>query len=272
MRRKWKIGIIFLIGFLLCSLPLVNNYIEVKQQESAISTYRNAVKHSPKNNLSKIYKKAKRYNDLLYQTQGSAISNDEILSDDNYNQSLDVSGTGIMGSLEIPKIDVDLPINHGTSDEALSNGVGHIQGTSLPVGGNNTHAVLSGHRGLPSSKLLVRLDEMKKGDYFFIRTCNKTLAYKIYNIKVVEPSDISTLKIEKNKDIVSLVTCTPYGLNTHRLVVTGKGVPYKENVYKSIDEGIPSIREILTNALPLIFLVVFVLLTVPDMIRRRKNS
>ena len=161
-----------------------------------------------------------------------------------------------MGSLEIPKIDVDLPINHGTSDEALSNGVGHIQGTSLPVGGNNTHAVLSGHRGLPSSKLLVRLDEMKKGDYFFIRTCNKTLAYKI----------------EKNKDIVSLVTCTPYGLNTHRLVVTGKRVPYEENVYKSIDEGIPSIREILTNALPLIFLVVFVVLTVPDIIRRRKNS
>ena len=144
--------------------------------------------------------------------------------------------------------------------------------TAIAVGGNNTHAVLSGHRGLPSSKLLVRLDEMKKGDYFFIRTCNKTLAYKIYNIKVVEPSDISTLKIEKNKDIVSLVTCTPYGLNTHRLVVTGKRVPYEENVYKSIDEGIPSIREILTNALPLIFLVVFVVLTVPDIIRRRKNS
>ena len=177
-----------------------------------------------------------------------------------------------MGIVEIPKIAIKLPIYHGTSDEALSNGVGHIQGTSLPVGGNNTHAVLSGHRGLPSSKLLVRLDEMKKGDYFFIRTCNKTLAYKIYNIKVVEPSDISTLKIEKNKDIVSLVTCTPYGLNTHRLVVTGKRVPYEENVYKSIDEGIPSIREILTNALPLIFLVVFVVLTVPDIIRRRKNS
>lgn len=190
MRRKWKVGIIFLIGFLLCSLPLVNNYMESKQQESAISTYQSAVKHSKKNNLKTIYKNAKKYNDLLYQTQGSAIANDEILSDENYNKSLDVSGTGIMGSLEIPKINVDLPINHGTSDEALSNGVGHIQGTSLPVGGNNTHAVLSGHRGLPSSKLLVRLDEMKKGDYFFIRTCNKTLAYKVYKIKVVEPTDM----------------------------------------------------------------------------------
>lgn len=255
MRKKWGTRVIFVIGFVLCCLPIIWNVIEQRHQSDAVATYQNAVSKKDDTKLQKIMDEAGKYNDMLYQTGGAIVDNSDtdILSDASYQKQLNISGNGTMGSLDIPKINVELPIYHGTDDTALSNGIGHLQGTSLPIGGENTHAVLTGHRGLPSSKLLIRLDEMEKGDLFFIRISDETLAYKVYKIQVVEPEDVSSLQIEAGKDLVTLVTCTPYGINTHRLLVTGKRVEYKKAQHDSIRQEIPSIREIIFFALPFLF-------------------
>ena len=255
MRKKWGTRVIFVIGFVLCCLPIIWNVIEQWHQFDAVATYQNAVSKKDDTKLQKIMDEAGKYNDMLYQTGGAIVDNSDtdILSDASYQKQLNISGNGTMGSLDIPKINVELPIYHGTDDTALSNGIGHLQGTSLPIGGENTHAVLTGHRGLPSSKLLIRLDEMEKGDLFFIRISDEILAYKVYKIQVVEPEDVSSLQIEAGKDLVTLVTCTPYGINTHRLLVTGKRVEYKKAQHDSIRQEIPSVREIIFFALPFLF-------------------
>lgn len=271
MKRKWGIRILFLVGFLLCCLPTAYSMIGRQHQKDAVATYQKKVEEAEKKDLEEILNKAKEYNDMLYQSRGAVVDgmDTDLLSDDSYNEMLDVSGNGIMGSLDIPKINVNLPIYHGTEEEALSNGVGHLKGTSLPTGGENTHCVLSGHRGLPSSKLLVRLDEMEKGDLFFIRICGETLAYRVYEIEVVEPDDASSLDIQAGEDEASIVTCTPYGINTHRLIVTGKRVQYKEAEYKQIESEMPSVRELLLTFLPLVFVAVAIILFIVD--RRRSR-
>ena len=164
-----------------------------------------------------------------------------------------------MGSMDIPKIGVELPIYHGTSEEVLSKGIGHLQGSSLPVGGESTHSILTGHRGLPQSKLLTRLDEMEKGDYFFFHVLNETLAYQVTEIQVVKPEEVSILKIQEGQDLASIITCTPYGLNTHRLIVTGKRVPYEAKKANSMGEELPSTRELVLTLLPVAFLLLFLM-------------
>lgn len=269
MKRKWGMRILFLIGFLLCCLPTAYGVIGRQHQKDAVATYQKKVEDAGEKDLEEILTKAKEYNDMLYQSGGAIVDgmDTDILSDERYNGMLDVSGTGIMGSLDIPKINVELPIYHGTGEEALSNGAGHLQGTSLPVGGENTHCVLSGHRGLPSSKLLVRLDEMEEGDLFFIRVCDETLAYRVCSMEVVEPTDVSSLAIRPGEDLVSIVTCTPYGINTHRLIVTGNRVEYKEAEYEQIEQEMPSARELFLTFLPVIFAIVVIVLYIMD--RRR---
>lgn len=270
MKNKWGRRVVFLIGFILCCLPIGWNIIEQRHQSDVVATYQKAAKNKTDTDLQKTIESAKKYNDMLFQSNGAIVDNADtgILSDESYQKQLDLSGTGVMGSLEIPKIDVELPIYHGTDKSALSNGVGHLQGTSLPVGGENTHSVLTGHRGLPSSKLLIRLDEMKKGDLFFIRVGKDTLAYKVCRIKVVEPNDTSSLEIESGKDFVTLVTCTPYGINTHRLLVTGERVEYKKSVHESIKQEMPSVRELVFYALPFVFGIIAIGLYIRD---RRKT-
>lgn len=255
MRKKWSTGVIFIIGFALCCLPIIWNVIEQRHQSDAVATYQNAVSKKDDTKLKEIMDNAAAYNDMLYQTGGAVVDNfdTEILSDESYEKQLNISGNGTMGSLDIPKINVELPIYHGTDDTVLSNGIGHLQGTSLPVGGANTHCVLTGHRGLPSSKLLIRLDEMVEGDLFFLRIGNETLAYKVNKIQIVEPEDVSGLQIEAGEDLVTLVTCTPYGINTHRLLVTGKRVEYKKAQHDEIKQELPSVRELIFFLLPFLF-------------------
>ena len=218
--------------------------------------------------MNSMIEEARKYNNLLYQSYGGVLESQNLLSNDVYYEQLDLTGTGIMGTLDIPKINVNLPIYHGTDEESLANGIGHLIGTSLPVGGENTHSAISGHRGLPSSKLLVRLDEIEMGDYFFIRVGKETLAYRVCDINVVDPEDTSSLEIESGKDLVSIITCTPYGLNTHRLIVTGTRVEYEQSSYEAIDTALPSGREILLTAAPFLFLVVIFIIVVID--RRKK--
>ena len=173
-----------------------------------------------------------------------------------------------MGSIEIPKINVDIPIYHGTSDEVLSTGVGHLQDSSLPVGGNNSRCILTGHRGLPNSKLFTRLDELEIDDLFFISTCGEVLAYRITDIKIMEPEEAEMLGILPEKDLCTLITCTPYGINTQRLVVTGERVPYEEVQYDNIEKNFPSFREIFFAALPFLFIVVGLI----SFFRRKKHE
>lgn len=257
MSRKWLLRIIFLAGFLLLLYPLISNMVHQRQQSDAVASYDSAVSNRSEEEIQEILNQATEYNNMLFQSNGAIVDNMDtsILSDESYNSLLN-QANGIMGSIEIPKIDVDLPIYHGTEDGVLSVGVGHIQGTSLPVGGENTHCVLSGHRGLPGSSLFTRLDEMKEGDLFFLSVMGETLAYKVYDIQVVDPDNTEVLEITAGKDDVSLVTCTPYGLNTHRLVVTGERVPYEESEYNSIGSELPSLRELLFIAIPFVLLAV----------------
>lgn len=257
MSRKWLLRIIFLAGFLLLLYPLISNMVHQRQQSDAVASYDSAVSNRSEEEIQEILNQATEYNNMLFQSNGAIVDNMDtsILSDESYNSLLN-QANGIMGSIEIPKIDVDLPVYHGTEDNVLSVGVGHIQGTSLPVGGENTHCVLSGHRGLPGSSLFTRLDEMKEGDLFFLSVMGETLAYKVYDIQVVDPDNTEVLEITAGKDDVSLVTCTPYGLNTHRLVVTGERVPYEESDYNSIGSELPSLRELLFIAIPFVLLAV----------------
>ena len=257
MSRKWLLRIIFLAGFLLLLYPLISNMVHQRQQSDAVASYDSAVSNRSEEEIQEILNQVTEYNNMLFQSNGAIIDNMDtsILSNESYNSLLN-QANGIMGSIEIPKIDVDLPVYHGTEDDVLSVGVGHIQGTSLPVGGENTHCVLSGHRGLPGSSLFTRLDEMKEGDLFFLSVMGETLAYKVYDIQVVDPDNTEVLEITAGKDDVSLVTCTPYGLNTHRLVVTGERVPYEESEYNSIGSELPSLRELLFIAIPFVLLAV----------------
>lgn len=164
-------------------------------------------------------------------TGGSAVSNqdDPASAKDQEYQSLLDAGAGVMGSVRIPKISVDLPIYHGTSEKALEAGAGHLYGTSLPVGGMNTHAVITGHRGLVAAPMFTRLDEMRDGDFFYIEVMGERLAYQVDSITVIEPDDASKMRVVPGQDRVTLLTCTPYGVNTHRLLVSGHrvSIPYQ---------------------------------------------
>ena len=185
---SWTVRILVIMGIGLCSVPLVSSIHSGIQQNNMISTYESEVKQTDKSKVKEQIQSAQKYNDMLFQTRGASVGNidTEILSDENYESILNLTGKGIMGSIEIPKIGVDLPIYHGTSDDVLSNGVGHLQNSSFPVGGENTRTVLTGHRGLPNAKLFTRLDELKKDDLFYIHVGNKTLAYQIYKIEIVK--------------------------------------------------------------------------------------
>ena len=262
--------IIFIIGFLICIYPLGSSIIESFYQREAIATYENAVNNIDRAELELEYNKAEEYNSALFNYKNNILNTNSIsvLGEESYNNILDM-GNGIMGSIEIPKINVNLPIYHGTSDEVLSVGVGHVYNSSLPIGGINTRSVLTGHRGLPNAKLFTRLDEIVEGDLFFVRIQDKTLAYKVNNIEVIEPEDIDAVNIIEGKDLVSLITCTPYGINTHRLVVTGERVHYEPSEYESIESNRMSNREILFASIPFIFLTLAVVLKLSD--KRRKE-
>lgn len=263
--------LLFIFGFLICTYPIISGIYERQQQHNTINTYAETVNKKDEKVLNDALLKAKEYNSMLFQIQGAYVGNikDDVLSDEQYEKALNITGQHIMGSIQIPKINVDLPIYHGTSDEVLSIGVGHLKTSSLPVGGNNTHSILTGHRGLPNSKLFTRLDELENGDLFYIDVCGETLAYQVFDIQVILPEELEKIRIDVDQDHVSLVTCTPYGINTHRLVVTGKRVPYKKATRDAIRSNSISLRELLFTVLPF-GIVTIVLLR--EIYRRRKEK
>ena len=271
--KKFR-NLLFWAGFLICIFPVISNIVERQRQADAVATYRQTMEKEDEKEIEEKWRQANEYNEMLFQAKGEIVEETE---EKKYEELLNIHGTDIMGSLEIPKIQVELPIYHGTEDEVLSNGIGHLEGTSLPIGGENTHSVLTGHRGLPSSKLLVRLDEMKIGDLFFIHTYKEVMAYKVEDIMVVKPEDTAWMEIKGEKDLVSLVTCTPFGINSHRLIVTGHRVDYKEKEYIKIKPQLPSVREIIVTVFPILFVVSIVVIEIKNRIqtyrrqRRRKR-
>lgn len=196
------------------------------------------------NLLNDEYFKALKYNENLFLG----------MEKEDYDTILNYASTQIMANIQIPVIDVDLAIYHGTSDEVLNRGIGHFEFSSLPSGGKNSHCILTGHRGLPNAKLFTRLDELKKKDRIYIHICKKTLTYEVVDCFVVEPEEILNMGIEKNRDLLSLVTCTPYGINTKRLVVQAKRI-YPKKQQKPRKSY--SIREVMFLIFPVIFLIIF---------------
>lgn len=261
----------FLIGLILCLYPLVSGIVQQQAQKDVVATYQQMIENSSSSSIEDTLTKADEYNRALFRSKTSVLNSEEIniLSEENYNQTLNM-GNGIMGSIEIPKISVNLPIYHGTSDEVLSAGVGHVNGSSLPIGGSSTKSILTGHRGLPSSKLFTRLDELELNDLFFISVLNETLAYKVVNIQVIEPEDVSSLEIEEGRDLVSLITCTPYGVNTHRLVVTGERTTYEKSVYEGIKKNSMSMREVIFTIIPFGFVTIVIGMKLKE--RREKRN
>lgn len=211
--------LIFIVGLSLLLYPSLSDYWNSFHQSRAIATYAEAVADLDDVDYEKMWQEAEEYNEQLKnKTNRWTLTEEE---EEEYNRILDVGGTGIMGYIEIPKIKVSLPIYHGTDEGVLQIAVGHIPGASLPIGGMGTHSVVSGHRGLPSAKLFTNLDELKEGDIFMIRVLDETLTYEVDQIRIVEPDDLTSLEIDPEQDLCTLVTCTPYGVNTHRLLVRG---------------------------------------------------
>lgn len=205
---------LFTLGILLLLLPFGLKFYGNHRQQEFVSTYEREVEKIEGSKLQSILEAAYTYNEELYLS-------DEF-HEEEYESQLNMFGNGVMGSVEIPKIDVKLPVYHGTEEEILTNGIGHLKESSLPVKGENCHSVLTGHRGLPEAQLFTRLDEIEMSDMFYLNICGEQFSYRVCDVQIVKPEDVEILEIQPGRSLVSLITCTPYGINTHRLVVTGE--------------------------------------------------
>ncbi len=223
--------LLVLISIALVCYPFISNYLMSLNHQSDIVVYDDEIKNTDSEKLEKLYNEAVEYNKSLL---GNVIITDpfdpnfEPSKDYEYESLINLNGDGIMATVDIPKISLSLPIYHGTSKEVLEAGAGHLQNTSLPVGGENTHCVVTGHTGLSSAKLFTDLNLLEENDVFYINVLGKKLAYKVCKIYVVEPDDTKTLRVYGGEDLVTLITCTPYGVNSHRLLVRGTRIEEEE--------------------------------------------
>ncbi|PWE75317.1 class C sortase [Bacillus cereus] len=273
MKRNIIFGCIFVLGLGIFLYPTISNWFATQTHYSQVSSYDAKVKALQKGDLERREKEAKEYNKRVQgstQTFADPFAEKEKIGEKSYADALNIGD--VMGYVEIPKIKVKLPIYQGTSEKVLSRGVGHLDKSSLPVGGEGTHTVLTGHRGLPSALLFTDLDKMKETDVFYIHSLGKVLAYQVDQIKVVLPSETEDLLIVNDQDYTTLLTCTPYGVNTHRLLVRGHRIPYeaieKENPKDNHSQSsIPDNWKII-GVIGMLVINVFLLL----MRRRKKNT
>lgn len=214
--------LVFFVGLSLLLYPSVSDYWNSFHSSRAIATYAEEVAKLDQKSYDHIWEEARNYNKKLAEKNTRHILTEEEYA--AYEKLLDITGTGIMAEIEIPSVRVDLPVYHGMDESVLQVAAGHLEWSSFPVGGESTHCVISAHRGLPSAKLFTNLDELAEGDVFLLRTLDELLTYEVDQILIVEPEDISALHIESGKDLCTLVTCTPYGINSHRLLVRGHRV------------------------------------------------
>ena len=264
--------LIFLVGLSVMLYPTVSDYINQKNQSRAVASYSEEVENLSDVDYQAYFDAADDYNRRLAETPDAFYRPEEV---SGYTDTLDVSGTGIMGYITIPKIGVELPVYHGTSDGVLQVAAGHLEGSSLPVGGAGTHAVVSAHRGLPSAKLFTNLDELEVGDTFTITVLDRVLTYEVDQISIVLPTETDLLQPVEGKDYVTLMTCTPYGINTHRLLVRGKRIENAENQkHIRVTADALRIEPIIVApalAVPMLLVMLVVMLAVPHL-RKRKNQ
>ena len=252
----------FFVGLLILLYPSISDFYNQKRQSKVIVDYEALLEKYSKKDYTELFEEADKYNQKLASYKIPYLSYKKI---ENYNEILDVNETGMMGYISIDKIKVELPIYHGTSEQVLSVAVGHLEGSSFPVGGKGTHSVLSAHRGLPSSKLFTDLNKLEIGDTFTITILDRLITYEVDQIEIVEPSDLKKLEIDPEKDYVTLMTCTPYGINTHRLLVRGTRIENaKEKIYITT-EAFKISNLIVTPlvALPIIFLLLLIIIFKP---------
>lgn len=257
--------IVCFIGLSLLLYPTVSNYLNEKNSTRAISTYVEQIDSYDEEQFKEAWSNAVVYNGDLAKQENVFSLPEEMVS--RYQNNLNITGTGIMGYIEIPKLNVSLPIYHGTSNSVLQRAIGHIDWTSLPVGGESSHCVVSGHRGLPSAKLFTDLDKLREGDTFELMILDTTLTYEVDQIRTVLPDEVDELQIVNGKDYCTLVTCTPYGINTHRLLVRGHRIENIKGAVRVVSEAviIDELIVALIVAFPILFLLfMMVMLKKPE--------
>ncbi len=250
---KFILIITFILGISILLYPTLSRYINSFASSKAVTDYNKMLETEDEIDYASMFEEAKKYNKKLLKLDFPLVQYKEI---PNYSNLLNVNGNGMMGYISIDKINVELPIYHGTSSSTLNTSVGHLEGSSLPIGGKNNHSVLSAHRGLPSAKLFTNLNKLEVGDTFTVTVLNRKLTYQIDNIVVVKPTEAESLEIVKNKDYVTLMTCTPYGINTHRLLVRGIRIENEETnkmVLQNEAEKIDKLVVALSIAGPILF-------------------
>lgn len=261
--------LILVVGLSLMLYPSFSNWWNEAHQSRAIAAYSQEVSKLDENRYDELWQQAREYNRSLVGRENAYLLDDSQKAE--YERLLDVSGMGIMGYIEIPSLKVSLPIYHGTEESVLQVAVGHLEWTSLPVGGESTHCVLSGHRGLPSAKLFTDLDRLVVGDRFRLGVLDQVLTYEVDQILIVEPQDTEALLIEEGKDLCTLVTCTPYGINTHRLLVRGHRVETEKDA-KNVRVTSDAIQIEPYLVAPVVATPILLVLLLGLLIPRRRNK
>ena len=263
------LGFVFLIGLSLLLYPSFSDYWNSFHQSRAIAGYSEQVTEIDDKQYDEMIQKAMEYNETIPLRANRWVLTEE--EKNLYYNLLDVGGTGIMGYVEIPKVAVSLPIYHGVDEAVLQIAVGHIEGSSLPVGGLGTHCAISGHRGLPSAKLFTNIDELKEGDTFLLYILDEVLTYEVDQIRIVEPNDVSSLEFEEDKDLCTLVTCTPYGVNSHRLLVRGHRIETLAEHSVRVTADAMQIDEMIVASFVAVPILIGLLIGVISAPRRRKK-
>ena len=261
--------LVLIVGLSLVLYPSFSDWWNSKHMSRVITDYVNLIDDLEEDEYEGLLEAAREYNrSLLYRTNGYTTTPEQ---KEQYNKLLNIAGNGVMGYIEVPSIGVSLPVYHGTEDTVLQVAVGHLEWSSLPVGGESTHSVVSGHRGLPSAKLFTHLDKVREGDLFMLRVLDEVLTYEVDQILIVEPHEVDSLMISKGKDYCTMFTCTPYGINTHRLLIRGHRIANLEE---------KEIRHVVSEALliepavvaPMVALPMLLILFIWLMIPKKKRK
>ena len=267
-KKNWKIILIFMLGLMIAIYPIISNYYYTVENNNQVKDFQEAVSEMPDKEVLERIDLAKAYNDTLDPSRlADPYTEREKKGVENYARMLEVREK--IGYIDVPKINQQIPVYAGTSEDVLQHACGHLEGTSLPIGGKDTHAVITAHRGLPQVKLFRDLDKMEVGDLFFFTNVKETLAYKVDQILVVEPWDFEPVLVVEGKDLMTRLTCTPYMINSHRLLVRGHRVPYVPEVKEEIERAKFNYKSLIVPGIVLAVVMVIIFLYIRHRRRRR---
>ena len=268
IKKNWKIILIFMLGLMIAIYPIISNYYYTVENNNQVKDFQEAVAEMPDKEVLERIDLAKAYNDTLDPSRlADPYTEREKKGVENYARMLEVREK--IGYIDVPKINQQIPVYAGTSEDVLQHACGHLEGTSLPIGGKDTHAVITAHRGLPQVKLFRDLDKMEVGDLFFFTNVKETLAYKVDQILVVEPWNFEPVLVVEGKDLMTLLTCTPYMINSHRLLVRGHRVPYVPEVKEEIERAKFNYKSLIVPGIVLALVILIIFLYIRHRRRRR---